>query len=123
MLLRIVGGGLLIAHGFVHLLYVADDVGEFTLEDSWLIPEAWQRSIGITLMWATVVAFGLLGLAVWGVPGLVSIWPMVAVVASLLSLVLMVAFWSWSLVFGVLIDVVVMGVAVFQPDWTERLHG
>ena len=123
ILLRIVGGGLLIAHGLVHLLYVADDVGEFTLEDSWLIPEAWQRSIGIALMWATVAAFGLLGLAVWGVPGLVSIWPMVAVVASLLSLVLMVAFWSWSLVFGVLIDVVVIGVAVLQPDWTERLHG
>ena len=123
MLVRIVCGGLLIAHGLVHLLYVVDDVGEFTLEDSWLIPEAWQRSIGIALMWTTVVAFGLLGLAVWGVPGLVSIWPIVAVVASLLSLVLLVAFWSWSLVFGVVIDVAVIGVAVLQPAWTERLHG
>ena len=95
MLVRVVGGGLLIAHGLVHLLYVADAVGEFTLEDSWLIPEAWQRSIGIALMWTTVVAFGLLGLAVRGVPGLVCIWPIVAVI----------------------------GVAVLQPDWTERLHG
>ena len=123
MLVRVVGGGRLIAHGLVHLWDVADAVGEFTLEDSWLIPEAWQRSIGIALMWTTVVAFGLLGLAVWGVPGLVSIWPIVAVVASLLSLVLLVAFWSWSLVFGVVIDVAVIGVAVLQPAWTERLHG
>ena len=123
MLLRIVGGGLLIAHGLVHLLYVADDVGEFTLDDSWLIPEASRHSIGVVLMWATVAAFGLLGFAVWGVPGLVSIWPIVAVVASLLSFVLLVAFWNWSLVFGVVIDVVVLCVAVLQPGWTERLHG
>lgn len=123
MLLRMVAGMLLVAHGLVHLLYVADDVDEFTLEDSWLLPEASRQSIGIALMWATVVAFGLTGLAVWGVPGLASIWPIVAIVASLLSLVLMVLFWSWSLVFGVLIDLVVIAIAVLQPDWTERLDG
>ena len=53
-------------------------------------------------------------------------WPIVAVVASLLSLlslVLLVAIRNWWLVFGVLIHVVVIGVAVLQPDWAERLHG
>lgn len=123
MIVRMVGGMLLIAHGLVHLLYVADDVDEFNLEDSWLLPEASRQSIGIALMWATVVAFGLLGLAVWGVPGLASIWPIVAIVASVLSLVLMVVFWSRSLVFGVLIDLVIIAIAVLQPDWTERLDG
>lgn len=122
-LLRLVGGVLLIAHGFVHLLYVADDVGEFTLEDSWLIPDASARTVGIPLMWATVVAFGLVGLSVWGTPGLASMWPAIAIVAALLSMVLLIVFWNWSLMLGVLIDVAVITVAVVRPEWTERLHG
>lgn len=121
--LRLVGGALLIAHGLVHLLYVADDVGEFTFDDSWLIADGSARTVGIPLMWATVVAFGLVGVSVWGTPGLVSVWPILAIAAALLSLVLLVLFWSWSLVFGVLIDVVVIAVAVARPEWTERLHG
>ena len=121
--LRLVGGVLLIAHGLVHLLYVADDVGEFTFDDSWLISDGSARTVGLPLMWATVVAFGLVGMSVWGTPGLVSVWPMLAIAAALLSLVLLVLFWSWSLVFGVLIDVVVIAVAVVRPEWTERLHG
>ena len=121
--LRLVGGALLIAHGLVHLLYVADDVGEFTFDDSWLISDGSARTVGLPLMWATVVAFGLVGMSVWGTPGLVSVWPMLAIAAALLSLVLLVLFWSWSLVFGVLIDVVVIAVAVVRPEWTERLHG
>lgn len=121
--LRLVGGVLLIAHGLVHLLYVADDVGEFTFDDSWLISDGSGRTVGIPLMWATVVAFGLVGMSVWGTPGLVSVWPMLAIAAALLSLVLLVLFWSWSLLFGVLIDVVVIAVVVVRPGWTERLHG
>ena len=61
--LRLVGGALLIAHGLVHLLYVADDVGEFTFDDSWLISDGSARTVGLPLMWATVVAFGLVSLA------------------------------------------------------------
>lgn len=59
--------------------------------------------MAMVLMWATVAAFALLGLAVWSVPGLAGAWPGIAIVASVLSLALLVAFWSWSLVFGVLI--------------------
>lgn len=121
--LRLVGGALLIAHGLVHLLYVADDVDEFGLNDSWLIPAASRHSIGIALMLATVAAFALLGLAVWGVPGPANIWPAVAIIASLLSLALMIAFWNWSLLFGVLIDLVVIAVVVLRPDWTDQLDG
>lgn len=122
-LLRIVVGILLIAHGLVHLLYLTDDVPEFSLESSWLFPESVSRSLALILMWATIAAFALLGLAVWGVPGLTSIWPALAIIGAALSLLLLVAFWSWSLVFGVLINVAIIAIAVIRPEWTDRLGG
>lgn len=42
-----------------------------------------------------------------------------AIVASLLSLSLLVVFWSWSLVFGVLIDLALIAAAVIRPEWTD----
>jgi hypothetical protein len=122
-LLRIVIGVLLIAHGLVHLLYLTDNVPEFSIERSWLVPESASRAVAKVLTWATVAAFALLGLAVWGVPGLADAWPGIAIVASVLSLALLVAFWSWSLIFGVLIDVALIAVAVIRPEWTDRIGG
>ncbi len=122
-LLRIVVGVLLIAHGLVHLLYLSEDVPEFSLEDSWLVPESASRPVATVLMWATVAAFALLGLAVWGVPGLAGAWSGIAIVGSVLSLALLVAFWSWSLIFGVLIDVALIAVAVIRPEWTDTIGG
>jgi hypothetical protein len=121
--LQIVVGVLLVAHGLVHLLYLSDDVPEFSLEGSWLVPDSASRPVAMVLMWATVAAFALLGLAVWGVPGLAGAWPGIAIVASVLSLALLVSFWSWSLIFGVLIDVALIAVAVIRPEWTERIGG
>jgi hypothetical protein len=123
VLLRIVIGVLLIAHGLVHLLYLVPDVPEFSIERSWLVPESAGRSVALALIWATVAAFALLGLAVWGVPGLSGPWPAIAIVASVLSLALLVAFWSLSLIFGVLIDVALIAVAVIRPEWTDRIGG
>jgi hypothetical protein len=122
-LLRIVIGVLLIAHGLVHLLYLTDNVPEFSMERSWLVPESASRAVAMVLMWATVATFALLGLAVWGVPGLADAWPGIAIVAAVLSLALLVAFWSWSLIFGVLIDVALIAVAVIRPEWTDRIGG
>ena len=122
-LLRIVIGFLLIAHGLVHLLYLVDDVREFSLEDSWLFPQSASRPVALVLMWATIAAFTLLGLAIWGVPGLTSIWPALAIIGSALSLLLLVAFWSWSLVFGVLINVAIIAIAAIRPQWTDRIGG
>jgi hypothetical protein len=122
-LLRIVIGVLLIAHGLVHLLYLTADVPQFSLERSWLVPESASRPAAIVLIWGTVAAFALLGLAVWGVPGLGGIWPGIAIVASVLSLALLVSFWSWSLIFGVLIDVALVAVAAIRPEWTDRIGG
>lgn len=122
-LLRIVIGFLLVAHGLVHLLYLTDDVPEFSLDNSWLLPESASRSAALVLMWATIAAFTLLGLAVWGVPGLNSIWPALAIIGSALSLLLLVAFWSWSLMFGILINLAIIAIAVIRPEWTDRIGG
>lgn len=120
-LIRVVIGILLIAHGLVHLLYSTDDVPEFSPERSWVIPPSVSRPVAMVLMWSTAAAFALLGFAVWGVPGLAGTWPGIAVAASILSLALLAAFWSWSLIFGVIIDVALIAVAVIRPEWTDGI--
>jgi len=118
--LRIIVGVLLIAHGLVHLLYLAPDT-PFSLEKSWIVPEGSRRPVAYALMAATILAFVLVALAVWGVPGLSTAWPVVTVVAAALSLVLLVAYWDTQLVFGIAIDLALVAAAVLRPDWVERL--
>jgi hypothetical protein len=117
--LRIVVGVLLIAHGLVHLLYLAPDT-PFSLEKSWVVPEGSRRPVAYALMAATILAFLLVTLALWGVPGLSSVWPAVTIVAATLSLVLLVAFWNAQLVFGIVIDLALLAAAIIRPDWVER---
>ncbi len=114
-IVRVVVGVLLVAHGLVHLLYVADDVEVFSLEDSWLIPRSAARGVGLVLMLGTVGAFAILGLAVWGVPALSGAWPVLTLIAAGISLVLLVAFWNIQLVVGVAIDVALLVIAGLRP--------
>jgi hypothetical protein len=123
VVVRVVAGVLLLAHGLVHLLYLVPDVPEFSFDRSWLVPESARRSLGLSLMVATVAAFALLALAVWGVPGLSAAWPALAVVACLLSSLVLVAFWHTQLVFGLAIDFALVVVAVTRPHWAEQLVG
>lgn len=123
-LVKIVVGVLLVAHGLVHLLYFVtneDQSWPFRLDRSWLAPQAARRPLAVVLIAATVLAFVLLGLAVWGVPGLVAAWPSLAVVAAAVSLVVLVVFWDTQLLWGVAIDVVLVVLAVWRPEWTERV--
>jgi hypothetical protein len=119
-LVRIAAGVLLLAHGLVHLLYLADDVPEFSLDRSWLVPNAARRPLALGLVATTIAAFAILALAVWGVPGLSAAWPAVTVVACMLSMVLLILFWNTWLVFGIGIDIALLAVAVIRPDWVER---
>lgn len=123
LMVRIVVGVLLVAHGLVHLLYLAPDVAEFSFDRSWLVPESGRRPVGYVLMGATVVAFVLLALAVWQVPGLTGIWPVVTMVAAALSTVLLVLFWNGRLVVGLLINALLVLGAVVRPGWLERFMG
>lgn len=120
-LLRITSGFLLIAHGLVHLLYLVDDVPEFRLDGSWAVPHDASRPVGVALMAATIASSALLGLAVWGVPGLSGAWPVLAVAAAVTSLALLVAFWDNRLVLGVAINVALIAVVVVRPEWTQQI--
>ena len=117
--LRIAVGLLLVAHGLVHLLYVAPDV-PFSLERSWLVPPSARRPVAFALMGATILAFTLVALALWGVPGLAEAWPILTIIAAGLSTALLVAYWSVQLVFGVAIDLALIAAAVVRPDWVTE---
>ena len=127
VLLRVAVGFFLIAHGLVHLLYLVtkedDPSWPFTLDKSWLVPDAVRRPAGIVLLAATVAAFVLLGLAVWGVPGLSGAWSAIAIVAATLSLIMLVAFWNSQLFVGICIDVALIALAAIQPGWIEKIVG
>jgi hypothetical protein len=123
VVLRIVVGLLLLAHGLVHLLYFVTNADDprfpFTITSSWLVPEPARRPVAIVLVSVTIAAFALLGLAVWGVPGPATIWPLLAVVGSVASLAVLIAFWDAQLLLGVAIDVAMVVVAVVRPGWTS----
>ena len=123
VVIRVVTGVLLLAHGLVHLLYLAQDVPEFSIQDSWLVPESARRPVALALIAATIAAFAVLALAVWGVPGLSAAWPILAIIASTFSLVLLVAFWDTRVMLGVIIDIALITLAVTQPSWTQHIAG
>ncbi|HEX5333214.1 MAG TPA: hypothetical protein VFW79_11280 [Cellulomonas sp.] len=127
VVLRIVVGLLLLAHGLVHLLYFVtspdDPKFPFTITSSWLVPEPARRPVATVLVAVTIVAFALLGLTVWGVPGLLAIWPLLAVVGSVASLAVLIAFWDAQLLLGVAIDVAAIVIAVARPGWTSWISG
>jgi hypothetical protein len=123
-LIRIVVGVILVAHGLVHLLYLSSEADDpaypFTLEQSWL-PEAARRPVAYLLLGGTVAAFALLGLAIWGVPGLAAAWAPIAVTAAAVSLALLIAFWDTRLLAGIAIDLALITIALYRPDWTDRI--
>jgi hypothetical protein len=121
VVIRIVVGVLLLAHGLVHLLYLARDVPEFSLASSWLVPESARRPVALVLIVTTVAAFLLVALAIWGVPGLSRIWPALTIAAASFSLVLLVAYWNKMLILGVAIDLALIAVAAIRPVWVQHI--
>ena len=82
-----------------------------------------RRAVALTLIAATVAAFVVLALAIWGVPGLVGAWPILAIGASVVSLALLIAFWDTPVVLGVVIDLALITLAVTQPAWIQDIAG
>ena len=121
VLVRVAVGGLLLAHGLVHLLYLADDVSEFSMDRSWLVSGAARRPVALALLAATIAAFALLALVVWGLPGLSGAWPGLMAAGCLLSMALLILFWSPWLIVGLAIDIGLLAIAVIRPAWVERL--
>lgn len=124
IMVRVVLGLVLVAHGLVHLMWWApsdDPAWPFRLDRSWLLPEAIRRPVAVVLVAVVVAGFALVGLAVWGVPGLASIWPALVVGSSLASLATLVLFFDRQLLWGVAIDVALIVVALWRPGWTDPL--
>lgn len=117
-------GGLVVAHGLVHLMWFApsdDPARPFRLDRSWLLSEQAHKPVAVVLVALVVAGFALLGLAVWGVPPLNSIWPVLAIGAALASLSALALFWDRQLLWGVAIDVALIVVALWRPAWTDRI--
>jgi hypothetical protein len=121
VVIRIVVGLLLVAHGLVHLIFMADDVAEFTFEGSWVVPDSAERTVGVVLMATAVGLFGLAGLALWGVPGVAGLWPELAISGAVVSLLLLVVFWDTRMIYGTAINLGLIVVAVVQPGLAERM--
>lgn len=123
VLVRIVLGVLLVAHGLVHLMWFGpndDPAWPFRLDRSWVTSEAIRKPVAIGLVGLVVTGFALLGLAAWGVPGLASMWPALAIGAAFPSLATLVLFWDRHLLWGVAIDALLIVVGLWRPGWTDR---
>lgn len=120
VLLRVVVGVLLIAHGLVHLLYLAPGVSEFSLDRSWLLSDQARKPVAYFLMASTVIAFVLLALALWQVPRVDSAWPVLALAGAGLSTALLVLLWNRALALGLVINALLIACAVLRPAWLER---
>jgi hypothetical protein len=111
---RVVLGLPLVAHGLVHLMWLApnsDSAWPFWLDRSWLVPEEIRRPVAVILIAVVVAGFALLGLAVWGVPGVAAVWPALAIGAALASLATLVLYFDRQLLWGVAIRAPRSGIA------------
>jgi len=116
-MVRVIAGLFLIAHGLVHLSYVTSKPKDAAASYPFVPEERWfPRALGLgpsaaktvagTLAVACAIAFAIAGIALLLDAAL---WQPAAVVASLISLVLMVLFFHPWLVLGIAIDVAIIG--------------
>ena len=117
-MLELATGAFLIAHGLVHLLYLAPKVDDpqfpFVPERSWFaaavhLEVGAARAVFSSIAVVTALAYAVAGLGVVLDAGW---WPALAVAGSAASLtVLLLGFHPW-LVFGVAIDVGIVALAL-----------
>jgi hypothetical protein len=78
------------------------------------LPESLVRIAGSILLLAVTVAFCLVALGLFGVPGLKTIWIPLASGASIASILLIVFFWHPWLPAGILLDVAILAAIYFH---------
>ena len=120
----LLSGAFLIAHGLIHATFTVPPPPPgpvqwpFSLDQSRLLGhfamvQDSQRIIG-TVLWVTaLVTFVFAGLGLWGLPVLTAWWSSLVGVGALASLLLLLCFWHKLLVFGVLIDVILLMVVAW----------
>ena len=129
---------LMIAHGLVHLSLTLVPVptpgSQHTpfwpawwreaIDPTWLIsklglPPGWVRLLGSALWVSALTGFVLAGLGLLGVPSLNGVWQILAVVAAVLSLILLVFYWHPWLVIAVLLNLAFL--AAIWAHWPPAL--
>ena len=121
VVIRIVVGVLILAHGLVHLLYMARDVPEFS-SGVFVAGSRVSTPTGRAGSHGDHRGRVRAGRArTMGVPGLSGIWPALTIAAASLSLVLLVAFWSSWLILGVAIDIALIAIAAIRPGWVQHI--
>ena len=124
ILLRIVIGILLIIHGVAHwTLPIGWDTS--SSENTWLLGSLGLsasaiHTIGQVLSIVALLVFMAAGVALFAH---LSWWRVLAVSASIISLVLILLFWRSNMVFGVLIDVGVMAALLMANGPSKELLG
>ncbi len=126
--------GFLVAHGLIHLMFLApaptpaEGAAEwpFDMAGSWLVTGPGMdfnlvRIVGYALMGAVVVAFALAGLATVGIVVPSEAWRPLVAVSAVVSIVLLAVFFSPHLVLGLGIDAVLLGVVV-AAVWTPAAN-
>ena len=124
VLVRVVLGGLLVAHGLVHLMWFApndDPAWPFRLDRSWLMPEATRKPVAIALVALIVAGFALLDSQYGEYRLWRRFWPELAIGAAVVSLASLVLFWDRQLLWGIAIDVSLIVVGLSRPGWTDRI--
>jgi hypothetical protein len=120
--LRIVVGLLLIIHGFAHW-QITTGWGSRTAESSWLLGNMGAGALHslATLLWVVaLLAFVATGLVLFAGVGF---WRLMAVVASVLSLLVITLFWQPNMVLGAAVDVGIL-VALLWVHWpTPQMIG
>lgn len=111
-------GAFLIAHGLVHVMYFVPEPQDqsgldwpFHLDRSWVLSGQAMRAVGSILAALAVVAFLVAAVAVlvdaaW--------WTMAAAAAAAVSLLLMILFLQPLIMLGILINVFVLSVALWE---------
>ncbi len=83
------------------------------------LPPAVVRLLGSALWVGVLAGFALAGLGVLGLPALNAAWPVLTVVAAVLSLILLVFYWHPWLVIGVLLNLGLL--AAVWAHWPPAL--
>jgi hypothetical protein len=119
---RYLFGFFLVAHGLIHASYFSPRPANakqwpFELNHSWLLAmgETVLQPLGLVLAVVTTSGFVLAGLGVLGVPMLHDVWRTLAVIAAGSSVLLLVLFWHFWLVLGVLLSLGLL--AALYTNW------
>jgi hypothetical protein len=117
---RLLFGLLLLAHGAIHLSWLApkptDPKWPFHWRSPWFprTSEESLRGIGTAVIALMFLAYVVAALGVWGVAVLAGVWVPAAVLASALSFMVIAVLWHPWFVAGPTVDVIIAAAALLN---------